>query len=121
MKAALYARYSTDKQSEASVEDQFRVAEQIATRDGYSVVARFHDRAISGGTSKRDGYQAMLDAARRKEFAAIIADDSSRLWRNMAEQRPRHSLGERRGAWCRHGCDVGALPQRDWSANAARA
>ena len=87
--AALYARYSTDKQSEASVEDQFRVAEQIAARDGFTVVARFHDRAISGGTSKRPGYQAMLDAARQREFVAIIAEDSSRLWRNMAEQAPR--------------------------------
>jgi integrase len=89
MKAALYARYSTDQQSEASVDDQFRVAEQIAERNGYTVVDRFHDRAISGGTSKRAGYQAMLDAARRSEFVAIIAEDSSRLWRNMAEQAPR--------------------------------
>ena len=30
MKAALYARFSTEKQSEASIEDQFRVCERIA-------------------------------------------------------------------------------------------
>ena len=64
LSAALYARYSTDKQSEASVEDQFRVGEDIARRNGLTVVARYHDRAISGGTAKRPGYQAMLEAAR---------------------------------------------------------
>lgn len=89
MKAALYARYSTDLQSAASVEDQFRVCERLAERHGFSVTARYCDRAISGGTANRPGYQDMLAAARRREFAAIIAEDSSRLWRNMAEQAPR--------------------------------
>ena len=46
-RAALYARYSTDKQSEMSVEDQFRVSERIAVREGFEVVARFEDRAIT--------------------------------------------------------------------------
>jgi hypothetical protein len=31
----------------------------------------------------------MLTAARRKDFAVIVAEDSSRLWRNPAEQSPR--------------------------------
>ena len=74
-RAALYARYSTDKQSEMSVEDQFRVSERIALREGFEVVARFEDRAITGGTSARPGYQAMLEGARRRQFDAIVAED----------------------------------------------
>jgi site-specific DNA recombinase len=89
MKAAIYSRYSTEQQSEASIEDQFRVCERIAERDGFTVVARFSDAAVSGGTSVRSGYQSMLRAMRRREFDAIIAEDSSRLWRNLAEQAPR--------------------------------
>jgi hypothetical protein len=58
VKAAIYARFSTEKQSEASIEDQFRVCERIAEREGFNVVARFSDAAISGGTSARSGYQA---------------------------------------------------------------
>lgn len=85
-RAALYARYSTDKQSEASVEDQFRVAGRIAEREGFEVVARFEDRRISGGTSARPGYQRMLEAARHHEFDAIFAEDLKRLWREQAEQ-----------------------------------
>jgi len=89
MKAALYARYSTEKQSGASIQDQHRVCERLAERHGFTVVERFSDAAISGGTAERADYQRMLGAARRHEFDAIIAEDTSRLWRNLAEQAPR--------------------------------
>ena len=87
--AAIYARYSTDKQSEASIPDQFRQCERLADRAGFTVTARFQDAAISGGTAARPGYQQLLAAARRREFSVIVAEDTSRLWRNLAEQAPR--------------------------------
>lgn len=37
MKAALYARFSTDHQSEASVEDQSRVCERLAEREDFEI------------------------------------------------------------------------------------
>ena len=89
MRAALYARFSTDKQSENSIIDQLRVCERLAERSGFSVTARFSDAAISGGTANRSGYQQLLIAARRHEIDVIVAEDSSRLWRNLAEQAPR--------------------------------
>jgi DNA invertase Pin-like site-specific DNA recombinase len=89
MKCALYARFSTEKQSEASIEDQFRVCERIAERHGFMVIERFSDAAISGGTAHRPGYQKLLAAARHREFDMIVAEDTSRLWRNLAEQAPR--------------------------------
>lgn len=89
LRAALYARFSTDKQSNFSVEDQLRVCERLAEREGFVVVARFSDAAISGGTTKRPEYQAMLAAARRGEFGVIIAEDASRLWRHSGEQETR--------------------------------
>ena len=85
MKAALYARYSSENQREASIDDQFRGCEQIATAAGFTIVARFEDRAISGGTADRPGYQAMLAAARAGAFERIVVEDVSRLWRNRAE------------------------------------
>jgi site-specific DNA recombinase len=87
MKAALYARFSTDKQ--ASIEDQLRVCRRIADLHGFAVVATFEDAAISGGTTQRPGYQSLLAAARRHDVEVIVAEDTSRLWRNMAEQAPR--------------------------------
>jgi DNA invertase Pin-like site-specific DNA recombinase len=89
MRAALYARYSTELQSADSIEDQFRVCERLAARHGFTVLAHFKDEAISGGTAQRPGYQRLLAAARRHEFEVIVAEDASRLWRNLAEQSPR--------------------------------
>jgi DNA invertase Pin-like site-specific DNA recombinase len=88
-RAACYARYSSDLQSEASIPDQFRACERIASASGFEVVARFEDRAISAGTAERPGYQAMLTAARARAFDVVLSEDTSRLWRNMAEQSPR--------------------------------
>lgn len=87
VRAALYARFTTERQS--STADQLRVCERIAAAAQFDVVARFTDEAISGGTAERPGYQAMLAAIRAGQVAAIVAEDASRLWRNMAEQAPR--------------------------------
>lgn len=43
-RVALYARYSTDMQNPMSVDDQFRLAERYAAREGWVVVERFSDR-----------------------------------------------------------------------------
>jgi len=90
MRATIYARYSTENQREASVEDQFRECTRLAERVGATLTGiRFFDKGISGGTSDRPGYQEMLTAARARAFDAILAEDLSRLWRGMAEQAPR--------------------------------
>jgi len=89
MRAVLYARYSTEKQSGESIGDQHRVCERLAEHHVLIIVERFSDAAISGGTAERPGYQARLAAARRREFDVIVAEDTSRLWRNLAEQAPR--------------------------------
>ncbi len=89
MRAAIYARYSTELQRQESITDQHRVCERIAEQHGFRIVARFADEAISGGTAQRPQYQAMLTAARARKFDVILAEDTSRLWRNLAEQAPR--------------------------------
>lgn len=86
LRAAIYARYSTAKQKEASIKDQVRECRRICEREGFTVVDTFSDAAISGGTAKRPGYQALLAAARRKDFDAVVAESTSRLWREVAEQ-----------------------------------
>ena len=89
MRAAIYARYSTDKQSENSIEDQLRECRKLAERNEFEVIAVFSDKALSGGTVNRPDYQNMLVAARAGKFDVIVAEDTSRLWRNLAEQAPR--------------------------------
>lgn len=36
--AAIYAQYSSDRQSDASIEDQVRLCEERANREGFGVV-----------------------------------------------------------------------------------
>jgi DNA invertase Pin-like site-specific DNA recombinase len=100
MRAALYARYSTELQREASIEDQFRQCERTAAANGFEIVARFEDREMSGGLTARPGYQAMLTAARGKEFDVIVAEDLSRLWRARAEFGMRSAELEDLGVAC---------------------
>ena len=79
MRIALYGRFSTDHQRPESITDQLRVAGKLATDQGFLVVAKFSDSAVSGGTRRREGYQALLAAAREGKFEAIVVEDDSRL------------------------------------------
>src|SRR5471030_285502 len=85
MRVALYARYSSDKQREASIADQFYNCERTAERLSFMVALRFEDKAITGTHRIRPGYQLMLDAAMRGDFDVLIVDDLSRLSRDSVE------------------------------------
>jgi site-specific DNA recombinase len=85
MRAVLYARFSTEKQRDASIDDQFRACERVAAAQRFEVVARFEDRGISGGTAERPGYQSLLALARAGGCDVIVTEDISRLWRNRSE------------------------------------
>lgn len=84
MRVAIYARYSSEGQREASIEDQNRNCERYAKREGWTIIARYHDKAISGTQDEkgREGYAAMLRAAREKQFDVLLIDDLSRLSRD---------------------------------------
>ena len=59
MKAAIYARHSTDQQNDKSSDDQIAEAEAFAAEEGLTIIARFKDEGISGAKAKlRPGYQA---------------------------------------------------------------
>src|SRR5574340_800540 len=87
LKAAIYARYSSENQRETSLEDQERLCRQEAERRGWIVVAVEHDAALSGQLSedRRPGFQRLMAAAQRREFDVLIVDDTSRLSRDTAD------------------------------------
>jgi DNA invertase Pin-like site-specific DNA recombinase len=85
LRAVIYARYSTENQRDASIEDQMRICQRIVDAEGFELVTRFEDRGISGGTDQRPGYQALLTTARAKLFDIIVVEDISRLWRSRSE------------------------------------
>jgi site-specific DNA recombinase len=85
MRAALYARYSSDHQKDSSITDQFRNCAQRAAREGWTITARYEDKAISGATAERPAYQQMLQDAKAKQFDVLLVDDFSRLSRDSIE------------------------------------
>lgn len=81
--AVLYARYSTDLQKETSIEDQIALCEQIAARDGFVIAKVYTDRAKSSASMfDRDGLLALMKAAQRREFQAVITECPDRLSRD---------------------------------------
>ena len=88
MRVALYARYSSEGQREASIEDQYRNCETYADRQtGWQITHRYQDKAISGSQNAhgRPGYKQMLADALEKCFDVLLVDDFSRLSRDQVE------------------------------------
>lgn len=84
-RAAIYARYSTDRQDARSIEDQLRRCRRFAEERGYQVAIELSDAAQSGATLDRDGMRRLLAAARARPatFEAVLVDDLSRLSRDL--------------------------------------
>ncbi|QQA42586.1 recombinase family protein [Pelagovum pacificum] len=83
-RVALYARYSTDLQNPMSVEDQFRQAERYARQQGWTIVERFSDSAISGTAARtRPDFTRLSDALHQGTFDIVLAESLDRISRDQ--------------------------------------
>ena len=85
MKVALYARYSTDNQRDASIADQFRVCRAFAEKQGWQIVEEYSDHAISGASLLRAGVQGLIADALRGRFQFVLAEAMDRLSRDQED------------------------------------
>lgn len=86
IRAALYARYSSDNQSEASIEDQFRLCREHAGRERWQIVGSYEDAAISGSSAiLRSGIQQLMRDAQRGMFTVVLAEALDRISRDQAD------------------------------------
>jgi len=81
----VYARYSTDLQSEASTADQIRICQAHIDREDGLLVASYQDQAISGASRFRSDYQRMLEDCAAGRFDAVIAEALDRLSRDQED------------------------------------
>jgi site-specific DNA recombinase len=85
MRAVIYARYSTDLQSAASIEDQVRLCRERLERDGHDLVKIYSDRAISGATLLRPGVQLLMQDATGGAFDRVYAEALDRISRDQED------------------------------------
>jgi site-specific DNA recombinase len=85
MRVAIYARYSSDQQRDASIPDQFRICRELAGRQGWTVVREFSDAAKSGASDIRPGYQNLLRDATAMRFDIVLAESLDRLSRDQED------------------------------------
>ena len=89
LRCAVYSRFSSDRQSPVSIEDQIRKCREYASRQGWTVLEGhiYADHAVTGTIAERTGLQRLVAAAEQKarSFDAILIDDTSRLTRKLPD------------------------------------
>ena len=84
-KVAIYARYSSDLQSDASIEDQIRLCQERAKREGWKVYNCYTDHAVSGASMMRPGIQMLMQDAASGKFDIVITEALDRLSRDQQD------------------------------------
>jgi DNA invertase Pin-like site-specific DNA recombinase len=84
-----YARYSTDRQDEQSIETQIELGNAFIASKGWRLVGIYQDEAVSGTILKRrPGIQALLAQLKRGEADILLCVSVDRISRDME-----HSTG----------------------------
>lgn len=86
MRAAIYARYSSDNQREESLEDQIRACTKYAKSKNMIIDPKYiyTDSATSGRVKNRPGLIELMRCAQERKFDIVIVDDLSRLSRDAS-------------------------------------
>ena len=87
VKVAIYARYSSDNQRDASIGDQLRVCRAFAERHGWAICDEYTDHAVSGATLLRAGFQALMRDALNRRFDVVLAESLDRFSRDRKTRR----------------------------------
>jgi site-specific DNA recombinase len=89
LRCAIYARYSSDRQSPTSIDDQLRKCREYAEQKGLEVLEPhvYTDEAVSGAGNDRPGLKRLETAVSSSPlpFEILLTDDSSRLFRNLGD------------------------------------
>ena len=98
----LYMRFSSDRQSEQSIEGQLRELIAYCVRQEYRIAAVYVDRAISAHTSmaKRVAFQQMLADSKRATWNTVL------VWKLDRFARNRQDSAAARAVLLKNGCMV---------------
>lgn len=84
-RAAIYARYSTDRQNPDTIEVQVDTCTSYANQNNIEIVDIFADDAISGMESDRPELSRFFFCAAQKKFDTVLIYDQSRFSRDIVD------------------------------------
>src|SRR5688572_12885069 len=89
LRVAVYARYSSSLQREASIEDQVRRCHAFIQEHGGAVndALIFTDAATSGASLQRPGFEKMMAivSAKPRGVDVVVTEDLTRVSRDFAD------------------------------------
>ena len=81
----IYARYSSDSQTEQSIEGQLRVCEEFAQKNNILILGTYIDRAMTGTNDNRPDFRKMIADSSKREWDYVICYKLDRFSRNKYE------------------------------------
>ena len=97
MNAIIYARYSSENQTENSIEGQLRECKAFAENKNITVVGTYIDRALSAKTDDRPDFQRMIKDSAKQIFDVIIVWKLDRFARNRYDSAHYKSILRKNG------------------------
>ena len=85
VRAAVYARFSSDNQRDESIDAQLRAINEYAKRNDIIVVTEYIDRAKSAMTDNRPEFLTMIKDAKKDLFDVVIVHKLDRFARNRSD------------------------------------
>ena len=93
--AVIYARYSSENQTEQSIEGQLRVCNDYARNNDILIVDTYVDRAMTGTNDLRPDFQRMIKDSSKKQWNYVLVYKLDRFSRNKYESTiHKHTLKE---------------------------
>ena len=83
--AVIYARYSSDNQTEQSIDGQLRVCHEYAQRNDILILDTYIDRAMTGTNDLRPDFQRMMKNSVKREWNYVLVYKLDRFSRNKYE------------------------------------
>ena len=80
--AVIYARYSSERQTEQSIEGQLTVCHEYAKRNDILVLDTYIDRAMTGTNDNRASFQQMIKDSANKDFEYVLVYKLDRFSRD---------------------------------------
>ena len=83
--AVIYARYSSDSQTEQSIDGQLRVCTEYAKNNDILILDTYIDRAMTGTNDNRPDFQRMIKDSVKKNWDYVLVYKLDRFSRNKYE------------------------------------